>query len=144
MTVIKLPAWDDERIFISVEVPRKTGTVMTVKLPRMEFVPEETSRQITAAVDKLSEESRNAMMRVKRQGLAMVKPFVTAAELKVFDQLAPGFFTYLLEQWQANSGISLGELSASEDSSTSTRGQSNTTSSSMAGTGGTSEEPSAG
>lgn len=144
MTVITLPAWDDERIFISVEVPRKTGTVLTVKLPRMEFVSEQTSRQITAAIDKIAEESITANVRVKRQGLAMVKPFVTATELKAFEQLTPGHFTYLLEQWQKNSGVSLGELPASESSSTSIRGQSNTTSSSVAGIGGTSDEPSAG
>lgn len=144
MTVITLPAWDDERIFISVEVPRNTGTVLTVKLPRMEFVSEQTSRQITAAIDKIAEESITANVRVKRQGLAMVKPFVTATELKAFEQLTPGHFTYLLEQWQKNSGVSLGELPASESSSTSIRGQSNTTSSSVVGIGGTSDEPSAG
>lgn len=144
MTVIKLPAWDDERIFIPVEVPKKSGAVLTVKLPRLEYVPEQTSREITEAIDKIAEETISVNIRVKRQGLAMVKPFVTATELKAFEQLSPGHFTYLLEHWQRNSGVSLGELPASEVSSTSIRGQSNTTSSSAAGTGGTSEEPSAG
>jgi hypothetical protein len=136
--VFDIPAVDDPRVMVSIPVPIKgRKTPLVLKVPRFDFIDEAQHDAIQAGIEGIDE---SLIIRKKQRlvTLAMLKPFLSAADYKVCDGLVVGQLNLIQANWSQQSAISLGESLASAGSSTeNTEAHSPSTSTPEGGHGGT-------
>lgn len=154
MKPIEIPDYEDDRIFIPFTLPIKGKKPVEFKVPRRDFIPGEDAKlhqwllaELYVDRDKLAEwvdpDLPNASD--KAAFLLALKPHVTAAQFKALQQAAFGQLRFVIDRWNEQSRVTLGEYWASASTSKgSTPRPSSSSSSPSAGTSGTSDEDSAG
>lgn len=128
--MVNIPAADDPRVTITIDVALKGGKTLALAVPRFDFIPEPTHEAMTAELEKVdADETLNPRQRARAATLVMLKPFTTAAVYKQCESLVVGQLSAIRDHWVAQSNITLGELLASAPPSTAnTEAQSSTTS----------------
>jgi hypothetical protein len=136
--VFDVPALDDPRIMVSIPVPVKgRKTPLVLKVPRFDFIDEAQYDAIEEATKGIGTETRKQM---RLSALALLKPFLSAADYKACETLSVGQLNVIQAVWGEQSSTSLGELLASGDSSAeNTEAQSSTTSTPEDGSDSTSD-----
>jgi hypothetical protein len=140
--VFDIPAVDDPRIMVTIPVPVKgRKTPLVLRLPRFDFIDEDQHDAMSAATEKVAEESADAAPEAAAAvHLAMLKPHVPPKDYAVCETLTVGQLSAVVGVWAERSSIPLGEFLASADSSTgNTEAQSSTTSTTPDGQEGTSD-----
>jgi hypothetical protein len=130
--VFDIPAVDDPRIMVTIPVPVKgRKTPLVLRLPRFDFLDEDQHDAMSAATEKVAEESADLPARKQQRlfDLAMLKPHVAAKDWPAVEALPVGPLNAIVGVWAEQSNIPLGEFLASADSSTeNTEAPSSTTS----------------
>lgn len=113
--------------------PIKGAEPVTVSLPLYNYMPMPELKALMKAAEEIDKreltDEYNAFDRQRDSILESVRPFVTEEKFKIVEQLTIGELVDINTEWSRQSAIPLGESSASNGSSKSTRRQSNTTSS---------------
>lgn len=157
MKPIEIPTFDhpdDERLYIPFVLPVKgRKDPLEFSIPRREFQSSEDIKTIQWLLAELdADESKVAELVPAEDPWALekaafllgLKPYVTAAQLKVLQKQPYGVLKFINDRLRELSGITVGEYWASARSSTSTERPSKLTSSTEDGDDGTSGEDSAG
>jgi hypothetical protein len=110
---------DDERLLIPFTVKVKGRKPLSFTVPRYDAIDPDT---YTGMLDRLNEIEADAELPVfeKRRAttLSMLRLFVNDAQFEVLEKLKLVQLNHIAEQWSEASGISLGELLASPNTST--------------------------
>ena len=128
--MLDIPAADDPRVTVTMNVALKGGKTLILSVPRFDFIDEPTHKDMSVELEKIdADETLSARERVRASTLVMLKPFVAARDYKQCESLVVGQLNVIRDHWIAQSNITLGELLASAASSTAnTEAPSNTTS----------------
>lgn len=121
---MEVPALNDPRLLVPIPVPLKGRKPITLKLPRFDFIDEDQHDAIEAAAKAADDANKELPLRKRQRlaDLALLKPFVSEKDYQACESLTSGQLQVLIKIWATGSQVALGELLASEVSSTENTG----------------------
>src|SRR6516225_5794758 len=104
--MLEIPAADDPRVTVVMNVALKGGKTLALAVPRFDFIDEPIHKDMTAELEKLdADETLTARERVRATTLVMLKPFVGARDFKQCEALTVGQLNVIRDHWIAQSNI---------------------------------------
>jgi hypothetical protein len=131
-------AADDERLLVELTIPAVKGRKeFTVKLPRYDSIdPDEYVAMLAKIAAVETDTTLTPYVKQREATLTMLRGFVTNTQAASLEKLTLAQLEHLRLLWSEGSSVSLGELLASDTTSTgNTEAQSNMTSSTFSESG---------